>query len=59
MIAAVAEGGADYAVESPAQLGQLLKKLEDQMFTHAQNLEFEQAARLRDQIAELKERRFQ
>ncbi|MCB1629590.1 MAG: UvrB/UvrC motif-containing protein, partial [Xanthomonadales bacterium] len=57
--AAVAEETADYQAESPAKLAQTLKRLEDQMFAHAQNLEFEQAAKLRDRIAKLKERQFQ
>ena len=33
----------------------VLKKLEAQMYKHAQNLEFEEAARLRDQIHQLRE----
>ena len=32
-----------------------IKKLEQQMFKHAQDLEFEKAAAIRDQIAEMKE----
>jgi excinuclease ABC subunit B len=53
----IAESQADYAHESPAQLAQALKRLEDQMYKHAQNLEFEQAAKLRDQIQRLKAER--
>ncbi|MFZ0870239.1 MAG: UvrB/UvrC motif-containing protein, partial [Rhodanobacter sp.] len=34
----------------------MLKKLEAQMYKHAQNLEFEDAARLRDQIHQLREK---
>jgi excinuclease ABC subunit B len=37
-------------------LGKLLSKLEEQMFEHARNLEFEEAARMRDQIREVRER---
>ncbi|MDA8360846.1 MAG: UvrB/UvrC motif-containing protein, partial [Gammaproteobacteria bacterium] len=39
---------------SPERLGKLLKKLEKDMYRHAQSLEFEQAARLRDRIAALR-----
>jgi excinuclease ABC subunit B len=35
-----------------------LKRLEKQMFEHAKNLEFEKAARVRDQLALLKEQVF-
>ena len=52
---AVAEQAADYAGMSPQQVSALLKKLETQMYKHAQNLEFEDAARLRDQIHQLRE----
>src|SRR5690606_22480903 len=40
----VAEAGADYAELTPAQFGARLKALEAQMYQHARNLEFEQAA---------------
>ena len=36
----------------------LLQRLEKQMLEHARNLEFEQAARVRDQLALLKDRAF-
>ena len=39
---------------SPEALGKLLKKLEKDMYRHAQGLEFEQAAKLRDRINALK-----
>ena len=52
---AVAEKGADYAALNPQQAAGMLKKLERQMYKHAQNLEFEDAARLRDQIHQLRE----
>jgi len=52
---AVAEKGADYATLNPQQAAGMLKKLEAQMYKHAQNLEFEDAARLRDQIHQLRE----
>jgi excinuclease ABC subunit B len=38
----------------PKQAAALLKELEQKMFQHAKNLEFEQAARLRDEIQRLK-----
>jgi len=53
--AAVAERAADYAGLSAPQAAGMLKKLEAQMYQHAQNLEFEEAARLRDQIHRLRE----
>jgi excinuclease ABC subunit B len=52
---AVAEQGAEYAALSAPQAASMLKKLEAQMYKHAQNLEFEDAARLRDQIHQLRE----
>jgi len=39
-------------------LAKRIKQLEKQMFDAAKNLEFEQAARLRDQLSQLKERVF-
>jgi len=50
----VAEPEINYAALSPEQLGQKLKKLELQMFKHAQELEFEAAARVRDEIKRIK-----
>ena len=52
----VADSSADYDGLSPTQLNSRLKRLEDDMYAHARNLEFEEAARLRDEIAGLKER---
>ena len=52
---AVAEQGANYAGLDARQAAAMLKKLEAQMYKHAQNLEFEEAARLRDQIHQLRE----
>ena len=48
--AKVAEDTLAYAKLSPAQLIQKIKKLEQQMYKHARDLEFEDAARLRDEI---------
>ncbi len=53
--ARVAEPEADYSALSPAALAKKLEQLEKQMFEHAKNLEFEQAAGLRDQIRRVKE----
>jgi excinuclease ABC subunit B len=53
---AVAEKGADYNKLSADQASAMIKKLEAQMYKHAENLEFEDAARLRDQIHKLRER---
>ena len=41
---------------SEKDLSKEIKKLEKQMLEHAKNLEFEQAARTRDQLAALRER---
>jgi excinuclease ABC subunit B len=43
---------------SEKDLGKRIKQLEKQMLEHARNLEFEQAARLRDQLAHLREQAF-
>ena len=43
---------------SEKQVGKELKRLEKLMFEHAKNLEFEKAARVRDQLALLKEQVF-
>lgn len=39
---------------SPSEFASTIKKLEKQMMAHARNLEFEQAAAVRDQITQLK-----
>ena len=51
----VAEAAPDYASFSPAQVTARLKVLEQQMYQHARDLEFEEAARLRDEIHKLKD----
>ena len=53
-----AEEEAEYAAMTPGALSKLLNKLEKQMYTHARNLEFEQAAALRDKIHSIRSRRF-
>lgn len=54
----VAEGAAIYDIDalSPTDLLKEVSRVEDAMFEAAQNLEFEEAARLRDRLHELKER---
>jgi len=53
--ARVAEELAEYAGLSPEMLSQKVRKLEKQMYQHARNLEFEEAARVRDQIRHIQE----
>ncbi len=43
---------------SEKDLGKRIKQLEKQMLDHARNLEFEKAARVRDQLAQLREQAF-
>ncbi|MCC5861747.1 MAG: excinuclease ABC subunit UvrB [Gammaproteobacteria bacterium] len=43
-----------YAQMSPEQLMQRIRKLEKQMYQHARDLEFEDAARLRDEIQHIR-----
>ncbi|CAI1753906.1 excinuclease ABC subunit UvrB [Serratia proteamaculans] len=50
-----AENAAQYQHLTPKALDQKIRELEAQMYTHAQNLEFEQAAGLRDEIHHLRE----
>ncbi|MCD9029786.1 excinuclease ABC subunit UvrB [Luteimonas sp. BDR2-5] len=51
---AVAEPAEDYASLPPEKLAARLKTLEQQMYQHARDLEFEEAGRIRDQIREIK-----
>jgi excinuclease ABC subunit B len=51
----VAESQTDYAALSPGQLASRIKALEQQMYQHARDLEFEAAANVRDQLRKLKE----
>ena len=51
----VAEPREDYAALSPAQAAARIKALEQQMYQHARDLEFEEAARIRDQLHRLRE----
>ncbi|KHD05255.1 excinuclease ABC subunit B [Candidatus Thiomargarita nelsonii] len=55
---AVAETAAEYAPLSPAQVDKKIKQLEKKMYAHAENLEFEEAAKLRDEIQRLSQNIF-
>ncbi len=50
----VAEKIADYQLLSTKEIDAKIEQLEKDMFTHAQNLEFEQAAAVRDEVAKLR-----
>jgi excinuclease ABC subunit B len=50
----VAEASPRYELLPPEQILKRIRKLEQEMFRLARNLEFEQAARMRDEIAQLR-----
>ncbi|GHE28597.1 UvrABC system protein B [Vulcaniibacterium thermophilum] len=50
-----AEPAADYRALSPQELAARIKQLEQRMYQHARDLEFEEAARVRDELKQLKE----
>jgi excinuclease ABC subunit B len=52
------EDAAQVEAMSEKDLGKRIKQLEKQMLEHAKNLEFEKAARVRDQLALLREQAF-
>jgi len=52
--AKVAEDSPVYSTMSPKEVAREIKALENRMYEHAQNLEFEQAAQIRDQIKQVK-----
>jgi excinuclease ABC subunit B len=54
----LAQQAADIEVLSEKDLGKRIKQLEKQMLEHARSLEFEKAARIRDQLALLREQAF-
>ncbi len=54
----VAEEEARYEAMSEKQIAREIKALEKKMLEHAKNLEFEEAAKARDQLGELKKRVF-
>lgn len=51
----VAEQAAEYKVLSVKDIDEKIQQLEREMLAHAQNLEFEQAASIRDEVAKLRE----
>lgn len=51
----VAEQQAHYEALSPAQIAKKIKALENKMQQHAKNLEFEEAAKVRDQLRNLQD----
>jgi len=53
-----AQAAAEFESMSEKDLGKRIKTLEKQMLDHARNLEFEKAARVRDQLAQLREQAF-
>jgi len=53
--ARVADEIAEYAAMSSSQLAKCIAELEKKMYQHAQDLEFEEAARVRDQITHIQE----
>ncbi|PJK12699.1 excinuclease ABC subunit B [Lysobacteraceae bacterium NML120232] len=50
------EGLADLNRLSPAELGKRIEQMEAKMYQHARDLEFEEAAKLRDEVQKLRER---
>lgn len=53
--AGILKESAPVGYNSPQELGQYIQQLETQMLQHARDLEFEQAAQLRDEIRQLRE----
>jgi excinuclease ABC subunit B len=53
-----AQQAAEVEAMSEKDLGKRIKMLEKQMLEHAKSLEFEKAARVRDQLAQLREQAF-
>jgi excinuclease ABC subunit B len=55
----VAEAGAAYDIDSGQPIKNIaaeIKRLEQAMYQHARNLEFEEAANIRDRLGKLRER---
>ena len=55
----IAQEAKAYKVLTPNEFAKQIKKLEKQMYQHAKDLEFEQAANLRDEIEELQQQLMQ
>jgi excinuclease ABC subunit B len=58
LVLGIGEEEVEYQTLSPGELARSLKKLEKEMLTHARNLEFEQAAAVRDKIQAIQARQF-
>jgi len=56
LYAKLAEQEAEYAALTPQQMGKRIKELEKRMYEHAKNLEFEAAAKVRDELRTLQEK---
>jgi len=54
----VAESQLDYDIEDPKGMAKAVKALEEKMYQHAENLEFEEAANIRDQIHKIRNQGF-
>lgn len=50
--------GQDYEKMDPKQLAREIKRLENEMFEYAKNLEFEKASQVRDKLAEIRKQVF-
>ncbi len=50
----VAEEKAKYAALSPKQLAKRLQQMENAMYRHAQDLEFEEAGKMRDEMERIR-----
>jgi len=57
--ARVAEDSVDYSSFSGKELTTKIAELEKQMYNHAQNLEFEEAAQTRDEVLRLQKRQLE
>jgi excinuclease ABC subunit B len=55
----VAEDKAKYQAMTPETAMKKIKQLEERMYRHARNLEFEEAARIRDEIKHIRETAFE
>lgn len=51
----VAEENAKYQKMSPKQVTKIIEQLEKQMYEHSRNLEFEEAAQIRDELERIKQ----
>ncbi len=51
----VAQEHAEYLLLTPKQIEKCIKEMESKMFSHAENMEFEQAAKIRDEVKVLRD----